>query len=518
MKKLFILALFWTALSVHAQTPTIVGRVTCKGKPVAGVVLSDGEQVVRTDTDGRYEMCSSKPCGYVFMSIPGGYEVVSDGLIPRFFGYTTHCSTDVIDFQLKKRHNNNFTLFVSADTHLRGDPQEHDLPQFRKWYLSDISHEIESTKGPVYSLLLGDMTTDIMWHKNDFALRKYLDVMKTYPSSIFHIPGNHDNERFIHSSIPDAQWDSIAQRPYRQIIGPNYYSFNLGKVHFVMLDNIIVRKGELRNNKRPSRNDYQLDERQLRWLSRDLETIDNNTPLVVCMHVPIADWTGISDKGIPTFSASENQQVLYTQIMPLLTRFENVRLLAGHSHRFINIPLTNRIFQHTLVSVSAVSWKINGPESRLISEDGSPGGYLILHYRGDRACWQFKPNGYRADCNQFRVYDLNRVPEEFGGQPGSNRILINVYNWDEQWTVRVREKGRDLTVEQIWAKDPLYILIRRDALPTRPTAFRAVANPHMFSVKTSSPNTSLEVIVTDRFGRKYRQMINRPKDFDWQIE
>lgn len=187
------------------------------------------------------------------------------------------------------------------------------------------------------------MTTDIMWHKNDFALRKYLDVMKTYPSPIFHIPGNHDNERFVDPAVPDAQWDSIAQRPYRQIIGPNYYSFNLGKVHFVMLDNIIVRKGALKNGRRPSRNDYQLDERQLRWLGRDLETVDSSTPLVVCMHVPVADWTGMGSDGTPEFAAKEGQRVMYDQIMPLLARFDDVRFLTGHNHRFINIPLTDRI-------------------------------------------------------------------------------------------------------------------------------------------------------------------------------
>ena len=385
MKKLLLLTALCAAWCAQAQKPNIVGRVTCKGKPVAGVVVSDGELVVRTDSDGRYEMSSSKPCGYVFMSIPGGYETAADGLIPRFFGYTTHCDLDVIDFQLEKRSNDNFTLFVSTDTHLRGDPEELDLPQFRKWYLPDISREIERTKGPVYSLHLGDMTTDIMWHKNDFALRKYLDVMKTYPSPVFHIPGNHDNERFVDPEIPDALWDSIAQRPYRQIIGPNYYSFNLGKVHFVMLDNIIVRKGALKNSRRPSRNDYQLDERQLRWLGRDLETIGSGTPLVVCMHVPVADWTGIGSDGTPEFAAKESQQAMYDQIMPLLARFDDIRFLTGHNHRFINIPLTDRIFQHTLVSASAVSWKINGPESRLVSEDGSPGGYLILRYRGGRA-------------------------------------------------------------------------------------------------------------------------------------
>ena len=136
MKNLILaFAALCAAFVTRAQQPTVVGRVTCKGKPVAGVVVSDGEQVTRTDADGRYAMDSRKPCGYVFMSIPSGYEVAADGLIPRHFGYTTHCAVDTIDFELEKVNNDNFTLFISADTHLRGDPEELDLPQFRQWYL-----------------------------------------------------------------------------------------------------------------------------------------------------------------------------------------------------------------------------------------------------------------------------------------------------------------------------------------------------------------------------------------------
>lgn len=509
MKKLLILFVqCFVTVALSAQNPNIVGRVTCKGKPVSGVVISDGELVVKTNSEGYYEMFSEKPCGYVFMTIPGGYEVETDGLIPRFFGYTTYCDLDVINFQLKKRRNDNFTLFISADTHLRGDPEELDLPQFRKWYLPDISKEIERVKGPVYSLHLGDMTTDIMWHKNDFALRKYLDVMKTYPSPIFHLPGNHDNERSIDYSVPDAQWDSIAQRPYRQIIGPNYYSFNIGKVHFVMLDNIIVRKGQLNKGKVSSRNDFMLDDRQLRWFERDLETVETSTPLVVCMHVPVSDWNKIDD----------SQKILYNQIMLLVRRFNDVRLLAGHSHRFINIALTDNVFQQTLPSVSAVSWKINEPDSRLLCTDGTPGGYMIMRYGGNKASWLFKPNGYDANRNQFRVYDLNQVPEEFGGQPGKNLCLVNVYNWDENWKINAKEQGKELDVRQVVAKDPLFILIRKDVLPTRPESFRAVANTHMFIVETSSPDMPVKITVTDRFGHKYRQIIERPKKFDWRME
>lgn len=517
MKKLLLFAVLCAAITVRAQTPTVVGRVTCKGRPVAGAVVSDGDLVIRTDADGRYAMASEKPCGYVFLSIPRGYEAATDGLIPRHFGYTTRCAVDTIDFELEKSDNDDFTLFVSTDIHLRGDPEELDLPQFRRWYLPDIAREIRRTKGPVYSLHLGDMTTDIMWHRNDFGLRKYLDVMKTYPSPVFHLPGNHDNERFVGMEIPDAQWDSLAQAPYRSVIGPNYYSFNLGRVHFVMLDNIIVRRSVSKNGKLSSRNDYKLDERQLRWLGRDLQTVESGTPLVVCMHVPIFRHTGIREDGSAAFAPAPASEELHDQLMPLLARFENVRLLTGHNHRFINVRVNERIFQHTFVSASAVSWKINGPESRLVSEDGSPGGYTVFRFRGYKVSWQFKPNGY-ATGNQFRVYDLNSVPREFGGEPGSNRVLINVYNWDERWTLRVRENGREVPVVRTWTRDPLYRLIRRDALPTRPTAFLAVDNAHMFILEASSPSTTLDITVTDPFGRRYRQRVERPKPFDWTIE
>lgn len=519
MKKLILLALLCCALTAQAQQPNIIGRVTCDGRPVAGVVVSDGDLVTRTDADGRYEMVSEKPCGYVFISIPSGYEVATDGLIPHHYGYTTHLALDVIDFELKRVKNDNFTIFVSADTHLRGDPEELDLPQFRKWYLHDISKEIRRTKGPVYSIHLGDMTTDIKWHANDFALRKYRDVMKTYPSMIFHVPGNHDNERFVGMDVPDAQWDSIAQAPYREMIGPNYYSFNLGKVHFVMLDNIIVRRSIPKGKKQlASHNDYKLDERQLRWLGRDLETVDNSTPLVVCMHVPIYRERGVNEDGTAAFAAAPDLVECEQQLMPLFGRFEQVHMLAGHNHRFINIPVTERIFQHALISVSAVSWKINNPDSRLVCSDGAPGGYEIFRFRGDKVDWQFKPNGYAADKNQFRVYDLNRVPEEFGGKPGSNRVLINVYNYDDQWQVSVRENGRELPVKRVYGRDPLYQLVRRDVLPTRPKDFLVTDAAHMFEVEASSAEAALDIKVTDRAGRVYKQHVERPKTFDWQIE
>ena len=95
---------------------------------------------------------------------------------------------------------------------------------------------------------------------------------------------------------------------------------------------------------------------------------------------------------------------------------------------------------------------------------------------------------------------------------------MNVYNWDDDWRISVRENGREIGAKRTWTRDPLYRLIRRDALPTRPTAFLAINNAHMFVVETSDAASTLDIVVTDGAGRRYRQRVERPKTFDWRIE
>ena len=49
---------------------------------------------------------------------------------------------------------------------------------------------------------------------------------------IFNTMGNHDNDVMLHG-------DWVGEQPYRDIVGPVYYSFNLGEIHYVVLDNTI---------------------------------------------------------------------------------------------------------------------------------------------------------------------------------------------------------------------------------------------------------------------------------------
>lgn len=58
---------------------TIYGIIACEGKGLKDVVVSDGVEVVLTNSDGVYQIKSEKRYGYVFISIPSGYEVPSMG-------------------------------------------------------------------------------------------------------------------------------------------------------------------------------------------------------------------------------------------------------------------------------------------------------------------------------------------------------------------------------------------------------------------------------------------------------
>lgn len=100
----------------------------------------------------------------------------------------------------------------------------------------------------------------------------------------------------------------------------------------------------------------------------------------------------------------------------------------------------------------------------------------------------------------------------------SNEVYINVWNYDPKWTVTVTENGKELPVERRSVKDPLHLIAYTapamdgsSALdkPTFPTSLTR----HMFVVKASSANSTLEILVRDRFGNEYRETMTRPKSF-----
>jgi 3',5'-cyclic AMP phosphodiesterase CpdA len=99
---------------------------------------------------------------------------------------------------------------------------------------------------------------------------------------VWSVPGNHEIfgiERHLSLVSPKNQF--YAKKMFAHYLGPNYYSFNYGGIHFVGLDDV----------------DYEdmwyyghVDSLQMEWLKQDLATLPAKTPVVTFKHIP--DFSG----------------------------------------------------------------------------------------------------------------------------------------------------------------------------------------------------------------------------------
>lgn len=510
------------------------GMVYCDGKGVEGVVVSDGYETTQTDEKGIYYLASAKKNGYVFISVPSNYEVECQNLNePQFFKHLTQGVgvTEQHDFALHKVDNTHHKLFVMTDSHLAN--RNDDLKQFDN-FVEDINQTIasESADGVrTYGVDLGDLSWDLYWYSNDFALTQCMAQMNRVNCMVFHLPGNHDNDPYKNND-----WD--AEQPYKDVVCPTYYSFNLGKAHYVMLDNVkYINTGAYEGHVGDRNYDGLIVADQLEWLKKDLSYVtDKSAPLVVAMHINLYSNPGVSNEEqtnrISLSSGNELKQIL--------AEFSNVQVLTGHTHINFSVEEGNWM-EHNVAAVCATWWWTgkDGYAGNHICKDGSPGGYAVWDINGTQTEWYYKGTGYDRN-RQFRTYDLNETQitaskyapnatdEQLASYVGGyankrsdNHVLINVWNYDEHWKVEVFENGRQLSVKRVSAKDPLHLIsyealrLNKGSSPTE--SFLTTTTGHMFEVEASSPTSTLEIKVTDRFGNVYSETMTRPKALTYDM-
>ena len=541
---------FQSALKAKAKGgANIYGVVECDGKPVQGVAVSDGYQIVLTNKKGQYALQSEKRNGNVFITIPSGYEAVcvGDDVVPPFWAELNGDvkSAERHDFALKAVNNDKHVVVAAADIHIAN--HHNDLSNFRDVFIPQLKEEIEQYRKagiPVYTFCLGDSTHEIYWYDYLFDIgdfRKLLAQIK-YPTPLFNTMGNHDND----GATPcDENTDFNATAKYRKAFGPTYYSVNIGKVHYVMLDNIHYINapgGKKAKGIVGARNyTHDISPEQLAWLKKDLELVtDKSTPIVVGVHSPIYRYkNGMKGKINSTLaepSASE--------FAALLQPFSNVHIISGHAHRNRttygcddkNQTEIANIIDHNIVAVSGSLWYSSGFGGPMLGSLGEPAGCKIFTIDNKDIKWYFNPTQLPAK-EQFRCFDMNAVrdyfkrngevrvfidhfPErtDYAEWETDNAVMIHVWDWANDWKIKVTEDGKELKVTRKKAENP-QMLVGLDIPNTLwlhkfdKKNNKRKMHPHMFHVVTSAPNTTIEVTVTDRFGNEYHQTMERPKPF-----
>lgn len=506
---------------------TVKGRVCAKGKGISGVVVSDGVEVTETDENGIYYLSSNKRNGYIFISIPANYEVSNVGNLPQFFRYLIGDpqQVEVVDFDLTPVNNENHSVVVMTDFHLAD--RTDDLTQYAK-FVKDVNNSIAELRvrgKKVYGLTLGDLSWDNYWYSRSFALPEYVLQMNKLNTTVFNTIGNHDNDPYI-----EGDWDSGAA--YRRYIGPTYYSFNLGKIHYVVLDNVdYVNTGGAQGKIGTRNYKARVLKEQMDWLRKDLETIkDKSTPIVLAMHVQLNNRPDVNQ--VSSLRLDNGKELLQ-----VLSPFKRVQVLTGHTHVNYTVENTPNLMEHNISAVCATWWWTgkNGYTGNHIAQDGSPGGYMVWNMEGNAINWYYKGIDKPKEF-QFRAYDLNEVkitaakfaPKStdlklknytngYEVSSNKNEILINVWGYDPKWKVEVVEQGKPLKVTRVDAYDPLHIVsyaaARLNDKATPSKGFVTATSSHFFKTKATSASSTLQIKVTDRFGHLYEQVMVRPKAF-----
>ena len=513
---------------------TVYGIVSSAGVGVENVVVSDGAEVTVTNEKGIYQLKSAKKRGYVFISVPSGYEVPSVGVLPQFHRALKN-SADVVeraDFKLEKVDGqDSYKIFMLGDMHLAN--RTGDLGQFAQ-FTSDLTDYMTRHKGEkMYALTLGDMTWDLYWYSNSYYFPQYLNTVNSQIKNlqIFHTMGNHDND-FQTRSDYDAAVKYVDQ------ICPTYYSFNIGKVHYVVMDDIDCSSYDGTESRNYVKS---LSAEQLDWLAKDLSHVAKTTPVVVAMHAQVF---------YPTTSGFkiDHDQVNTLRLFDILDGY-TVRFVTGHTHKLFNVtPDAPIVDGHNFREYNSGSvcaswwWSGNLTPGIHIGTDGTPGGYGIWDVTGTDFQCLYKSTGWPEEY-QFRSYDLNNVhfsmadvplmPSDISAsvknaymqyvnaypQNNDNEVLINIWNWNSDWTLSVVDENRKtLPYTEVWAYDPLHIAalsvkrFNNAGLKSTPS-FITDKFTHFFKVKADDADTDLVITVKDEFGNEWTENMQRPKAF-----
>lgn len=435
-----------------SRNKTITGRVADGKRGIANVTVSDGYSVVLTDNNGKYNIIPDAKATSIFMSTPAGYEFKTDYHVAR--QYETLGSRYEYNFNLKalKRNDNKHNFIIWADPQVKN---KKDVKQMMDTAVPDVQQLVKSM-GPD-ALIHGIGVGDLVWD-NHALFSDYNNAVAQMGIPFFQALGNHDQDYRLGD-------DETSDKTFKEIYGPTYYSFNRGKAHYVVLDDVRYLGVERTY-------DGYIMENQLNWLAQDLKYVDKDQLLIICLHIPV-------------HNAVKNNTALYA----LLEGYKNVHIMSGHTHYNLN-NITNGIYEHNHGTVCGAWW--TGP----ICGDGTPRGYGVYEVNGNELKWYYKSTGFDK-TNQLSVYT-----EELNNQ---KRMIVNVWNWDPEWKIEYFLNDKPMGApEQQKGFDPLAVkLYKGDNLPVT----RSFAEPkkmnHLFVAHFSPIVKKVKVIATDRFGEIY---------------
>lgn len=366
---------------------------------VAGVLVSNGRDWVRTDANGAYEI-AVRPDMNVMIVQPSGWRVpTNERQVPQFFyvhkeagtGYemrfggltATGPAPAQINFPIIRdgAASEDFTCAIM------GDPQTYSNEQLG-WLRDGVVADIANaglTQGDCI-IQVGDVVGDDLG-----LIDRLLEITSVVGVPQWLVIGNHDIDF-------DAKTNEDKADTWRKMYGPHYYAFEKGNALFVMLDNVYYPCGaedfangrtHCEEGRRPGYNG-RVDETQLQWFEALVKATPEDRLIVVGHHIPFISFVDAT--------SLQHQTDDLKRIHDILDGREALSL-SGHTHTIENHapgqifdgwtqstgigPLP---FRHIIAGAASGAWYqgdfgVDGVPMAL-QRMGAPMGYLHLDFKG----------------------------------------------------------------------------------------------------------------------------------------
>ncbi len=463
---------------------------------VSGVVVSDQVQVVRTGADGRWQMALRgddvrffvvKPRNWMTPvngdQLPQFYYIHKPGGSPksRFAGVApTGPLPSSVDFPLyRSQEPDKFeALFF-------GDPQPRDVRE-AEYVKRDVVEPLVGKTDARFGVTLGDIVFDDL-----SVFEPLVKAVAMLKLPWYNVIGNHDLNL-------DSRDDEHSDETFERYFGPNYYSFDHGPVHFVVLDNVHFSWGE-----GAARGSYTgtFGAAQIEWLEKDLAQVPANKLVVLGMHIPV----NICTDREALFRVIESRRFCFS--------------VAAHTHYQEHMLLSDKEgwkgenpHHHVVnVTVSGSWWSGSADENGIphtTMRCGAPNGYAVFRFDGNQYGIEFRA-ARRLPSYQMEIH----APDSVGWFESKDlEVLVNVFGGSVRSKVEVSfgDSGKWTAMEKVVRKDPGYeAVVARDSglvLPFR-TLPAAIDSPHLWSGRHAGRPLvgmlQVHVRTTDMFGQTF---------------
>ncbi len=467
MKLLRSIILGLTLITSSAFAQEFSGRVSCEGQGIADVVVTDGLRCTTTDGSGNFTIAQRDGARHIYISTPAGYTSPQDEDGVVIFHQKITEGQESYNFELDRaaEDQKHHSFVALADPQLYVE-KNYDVLQER---VDDMRKTIEQVGLPCHGMTAGDIVG------SDHSMySRYNKIMASAGIEYRTAMGNHDatfNGR--------SNYDSTIK--YEETFGPAYYSYNVGEIHYIVLNNIhYLGKAWLYIG--------YVDEQQLRWLESDLSYIPEGSTIVVMLHMPTTKSNDIDApyNNCMTSDVMANNTAIYNIVKEYTTH-----IISGHTHVNANYELKDNLYEHNVAGFCGAWWQ------GALCTDGTPAGYQLFEVNGEDITWYYKSVGYPKDF-QMKVYS-REDSEELG-----NKILANVWNYDSKWRVEISvDRAKPVAMEQVVDLDVAATKLYRNNPEIEYTWIGPTYTQHMFSYTVPQEAKRVEVIATDRFGNRY---------------